>query len=222
MDQAMKYRYLLADVDGTLIDALANQREVWRNWAAHFGLEPDAVHAVALRTRPTETFSEVAPHLSQEACLQLLHELEDADVESGNYVAFAGASRLLRTLVPSSWAIVTSNYRHRVHRRFEITGLPIPKVIVDADAVHTGKPSPEPFLRAAELLGASPSECLVLEDTASGVEAASRAGMTVWTVNSATAPAGTHRHFETLDEAVPLVLLSLDSESLRIELWQQR
>jgi HAD superfamily hydrolase (TIGR01509 family) len=39
------------------------------------------------------------------------------------------------------------------------------------------KPSPEIFLRAAELIGTEPSHCLFLDDTAENVDGARRAGM---------------------------------------------
>jgi len=49
--------------------------------------------------------------------------------------------------------------------------------IVSADDVTLSKPHPETFLRAAELLGVAPADCLVFEDVPKGVEAAARAGM---------------------------------------------
>ena len=55
-------------------------------------------------------------------------------------------------------------------------------VIVGGDEVRRGKPDPEPFLLAAEKLGASPSECLVLENAPLGIRAARAAGMTCWGV----------------------------------------
>ena len=42
-----------------------------------------------------------------------------------------------------------------------------------------GKPAPDPYLRAAELLGVDPRQCLVLEDAPAGVSAARAAGATV-------------------------------------------
>ncbi len=101
---------------------------------------------------------------------------------------------------------MTSNYEHRVRGRFLRTGLPVPGVIVDAAAVEEGKPSPVPYLRAAEQLGASPGDCLVIEDAPSGVRSGLQAGMTVWGVNATVAVEGVRRHFDRLREAVPHIL----------------
>ncbi|MFD7840655.1 HAD family hydrolase [Streptomyces sp. NPDC059761] len=199
-------KFVLFDVDGTLIDAVANQRRVWATWAARYGLDPDAVHRVALRTRPMETFAEVAPGQDPHACLSALHELEDEDVRSGAYAAFPGAPELLSGLPSGRWALVTSNYEHRVRGRFARTGLPVPGVLVDAAAVAEGKPSPAPYLLAAERLGARPQDCLVIEDAPSGVESGLRAGMTVWGVNTPGPADGVHRHFASLHEAAPAIL----------------
>ena len=43
--------------------------------------------------------------------------------------------------------------------------------------VERSKPEPDIFLRAAELLGAAPRDCMVLEDSPNGIRAAHRAGM---------------------------------------------
>ncbi|MEE4417940.1 HAD family hydrolase [Streptomyces bugieae] len=199
-------KYVLFDVDGTLIDAVSNQRRVWGTWAQRYGLDADEVYQVALRTRPMETFAQVAADQDPRECLAALHELEDEDVRSGVYAAFDGALDLLQGLPRGSWALVTSNYEHRVRGRFLRTGLPVPSVIVDAAAVEEGKPSPVPYLQAAARLGASPESCLVIEDAPSGVRSGLRAGMTVWGVNGAVAVEGVHRHFDSLRQAVPHIL----------------
>ncbi|MGY5101483.1 HAD family hydrolase [Streptomyces sp. 900105245] len=199
-------RYVLFDVDGTLIDAVSNQRRVWATWARRYELDADEVHRVALRTRPLETFAEVAPDRDPQECLAALHDLEDDDVRTGVYTAFDGAVELLRALPTQCWALVTSNYAHRVRGRFRRTDLPVPRLIVDAAAVEEGKPSPVPYLRAAELLGAAPQDCLVIEDAPSGVRSGREAGMTVWGVNTAVAVDGVHRHFRSLREAAPHIL----------------
>lgn len=120
---------------------------------------------------------------------------------------------MLAALAPGTWALVTSNYEHRVRGRFARTGLPLPEVIVDAAAVREGKPSPAPYASAAERLGAEPASCLVVEDAPSGVEAGLRAGMTVWGVNGQAPVPGVHRHFASLREAVPHIVAFASSDS---------
>lgn len=51
-------------------------------------------------------------------------------------------------------------------------------VVVSVQDVANGKPAPDIFLRAAELLGVAPAKCCVIEDSAAGVTAARAAGMT--------------------------------------------
>jgi HAD superfamily hydrolase (TIGR01509 family) len=53
---------------------------------------------------------------------------------------------------------------------------------VTADDVKNGKPNPDIFLKAAQLLGVVPERCLVIEDAPPGVMAAQAAGMQVITV----------------------------------------
>ena len=53
------------------------------------------------------------------------------------------------------------------------------RVVVDGHQVNHPKPHPEIYLRAAELLGITPANCIVLEDSHAGVEAARAAGMRV-------------------------------------------
>ncbi|MXV17834.1 HAD family hydrolase [Hufsiella ginkgonis] len=54
---------------------------------------------------------------------------------------------------------------------------PFIPVAVSANDVQISKPHPETFLKAAEMLGIDPENCIVFEDNPKGVEAALRAGM---------------------------------------------
>lgn len=77
-----------------------------------------------------------------------------------------------------SRAIATSSSHASVQSHLGRSGI-IPRfqaVIARGDYVR-GKPSPDPFLRAAERLGVAPELCLALEDSHNGVRAASSAGM---------------------------------------------
>lgn len=49
-------------------------------------------------------------------------------------------------------------------------------IVIDGTMVENLKPSPEVFLKAASILGLDPSDCLVFEDAASGIQAAKAGG----------------------------------------------
>lgn len=55
--------------------------------------------------------------------------------------------------------------------------------IVDGNSVSKAKPDPEVFLKGAEMLGLSPSDCVVFEDSQAGIEAARNAGCGVIAVD---------------------------------------
>jgi HAD superfamily hydrolase (TIGR01509 family) len=61
-------------------------------------------------------------------------------------------------------------------------------LIVSGDDIESRKPEPGPFLHAARLLGLSPPECLVVEDSVAGCESARRAGMKLVVMRSPATP----------------------------------
>ena len=48
--------------------------------------------------------------------------------------------------------------------------------VADGNCITHSKPHPEVFLKAAEMIGESPSDCLVVEDAHAGIEAANAGG----------------------------------------------
>ena len=88
-----------------------------------------------------------------------------------------------------SQAVVSNSDRIIVDANLGHVGLTKPKLVtVSRNDVRNGKPDPEPYLRGAYLLGVSPSETLVLEDSPTGAKAGLAAGMATYFVPGATAP----------------------------------
>ncbi|MEO0991204.1 MAG: HAD family phosphatase, partial [Pseudomonadota bacterium] len=78
-------------------------------------------------------------------------------------------------------ATVSNSDRMLVEANLQILGLSVPRAIsVTRNDVRNGKPDPEPYLRAAHLLGVEPAECAVIEDSATGRQAGLAAGMQVF------------------------------------------
>ncbi|MGC8786349.1 MAG: HAD family hydrolase [Anaerolineae bacterium] len=75
-------------------------------------------------------------------------------------------------------ALATMSYRHETERVLEALGLAHAfEVVITQDDVQRGKPDPEIYLRVAQALAIPPAQCLVIEDSLSGVQAALAAGM---------------------------------------------
>jgi HAD superfamily hydrolase (TIGR01509 family) len=78
--------------------------------------------------------------------------------------------------------VASSSPPERIRASLNIVGYGdlFPGAVFSASEVTRGKPAPDLFLHAAGRLGVAPAECLVIEDSAPGVEAARRAGMTAF------------------------------------------
>lgn len=63
-------------------------------------------------------------------------------------------------------------------------GIPVPECLITAEDVQKSKPSPEPYLLAAERLNMHPGDCVVFEDADAGITSALSAGMRVVVVGS--------------------------------------
>ncbi len=167
---------VILDLDGVLVDSTALVEGQWRRWAASRGLPPEPFLRVCHGRRALETIRLVAPHLDAEAEVAAL--AGDQAASAGNPRALPGAGRLLDQLPADTWAVATSGPRAVAGERLRRAGLPVPAVMICAEDVQQGKPHPEVYQRAAMTLGASPAECVVIEDSPAGIEAARAAGMT--------------------------------------------
>jgi beta-phosphoglucomutase-like phosphatase (HAD superfamily) len=86
-------------------------------------------------------------------------------------------------------AIASGGHREMVEATLNAIGITgMFDAIVCAEDYERGKPFPDPFLLAAERIGVPPEDCLVFEDSPTGVEAAKAAGMHYVFVPSAGRP----------------------------------
>ena len=183
---------VLFDLDGVLVDSARVVVRTWHTWARTKGLDAERFIEIAHGRRPAETLRLIAPDLDAESEAAELERLEVNDTDG--ILEVEGALELLATLPEGGWTVVTSGSRALASGRMRYVGLPLPKHFVTADDVENGKPHPEAYLKGAEILGASPETCVVIEDAPAGVQSAKAAGMRVVAV------ATTH-HKEDLQEA---------------------
>ncbi len=168
---------VLFDLDGVLVDSARVVLRTWRTWARRKGFSAKRFIEVAHGRRPAETLRLIAPDLDAESEAAELERIEVKD--TNGILEVQGALELLGTLPEGSWTVVTSGSRSLASGRMRHVGLPLPERFVTADDVENGKPHPEAYLKGAEILGASPETCVVIEDAPAGVQSAKAAGMQV-------------------------------------------
>jgi HAD superfamily hydrolase (TIGR01509 family) len=122
-----------------------------------------------------------------------------------------GARELLEALLAEGipMALVTNTRRDLTAQALKSIGTQFFSASVCGDEVEHGKPAPDVYLRAAELLGFEPAQCLAIEDSVTGTIAAESAGCPVMVVpNDVEVPGSPRRRHVT-------TLVGLTSSELR-------
>lgn len=173
------------DCDGVLVDseALVLDVEAATLSAAGFPITADEIaerftgisYASMLRALSRDFGRAIPNDLSEEVQRNALERMAEALEPVAGIDRVLGSSTLPRCVASSSDVA-------RIEMSLRVTGLAsyfAPDHVFSAEMVRNGKPAPDLFLLAAERMGISPSECLVVEDSPPGVEAACAAGMAV-------------------------------------------
>jgi sugar-phosphatase len=206
---------ILFDLDGVLVDSTLAVERVWRQWAKEHHLDVEEVLDNAHGRRSIETIRIVAPNMNADEENLKVEQMEIEDKEG--IVAIPGARELLGSLPPERFAIVTSATRALAAVRLTYAGLSVPERLITGDDVGEGKPSPQPYLKGAALLGFAPQDCLVFEDTPAGIQSASAAGMKVIAL-STTYPAQELKEADAVVKSLKEVTAGIQEKTLSIEM----
>lgn len=180
------FEAVIFDCDGTLVDSMSAHFDSWCEALSVYGaggvFKEDVFFAMG--GRPTR---DIVADLNQEYDLKLDPDAvafakREAYLKKLSSLEFidevAEFAKSLRGKMPM--AVASGGSRDVIEktlRKFECSDWF--DEVVTADDVRKGKPAPDIFLKAAELLGVAPEKCLVIEDAPPGLEAARAAGMQV-------------------------------------------
>ncbi|MEV6414503.1 HAD-IA family hydrolase [Kribbella sp. NPDC051718] len=173
-------RAVLFDMDGTLVTSDASVERAWTTWAAEYGVDPAEVLSQAHGAPAESTADRMLPHLDRAGrSAAALRQMELQYDDLADVAAAPGAFELLALLDRRGlpWAVVTSADHRLAKARLGAAGIEPPLLVTIEDITH-GKPNPEGYLHAAELLGVDPRYCLVVEDAEVGLAAGRAAGAT--------------------------------------------
>lgn len=133
--------------------------------------------------------------IAMEESADWLHDYTGELFEQG-LAWLPGARELLDALTNAGvpMALVTNTRRGLTERALKSIGSQYFSASVCGDEVEHAKPAPDPYLRAAHLLGLETGQCLAIEDSVLGSQAAEAAGCPVVVVpNDVEVPEGPRR-----------------------------
>ena len=173
---------VLWDMDGTLIDSEPHWLKSERQLAEKLGgswTEADGLEMVGLSLADsTKLFAEkLGVDVPHDEILIELTESVSKSLEQ-EIIWRPGARELLQDLRKRGikTALVTMSLRAMAKQVVDAIPFDAFDIIVAGDDVTYGKPHPEPYLKAAALLGVEPGECVAFEDSISGLLSAEAAG----------------------------------------------
>ena len=178
----MKYGFLF-DMDGTMIDNMMVHHRAWQKTLHDLGL-PLSLEEVRQSIHGVN--SEILARLFGDR----FTAAERADIAEGKEAAYrqifehqisliAGLDYFLQTAHNQHIGLAIGTAAPHQNVAFAVKKLQLEQyfsVVVDASHVKKGKPDPEVFLNAAEQLGIAIKDCIVFEDSPTGVAAANNAG----------------------------------------------
>ncbi len=179
-------RAFLFDMDGVIIDSNPLHRVVWDEYNRRNGLETtEEMHAAMYGKRNDQIVRMYfGAHLTDaeveeygDAKEALYREMMASQLEES---LVPGVREFLAGLNGTPSAVATN--ANKANLDFVLDGSGLRKyfpVAVHGGAVVNPKPHPEVYLKAAELLGVEPGQCVVFEDSHGGVAAGVAAGMRV-------------------------------------------
>lgn len=173
------------DMDGTIVDNMAYHLQAWLTFFERRGQ----------RLAPLEFFRRTAGRQARETLREYIGaDLGAAEIDlliaekeaiyreycAPRLKSVPGFETLVHAANSRGVALAIGTSATPANIDFILDGLGIRRhfpVVVGARDVRRGKPSPDVFLKAAELCGVPPERCIVFEDAPLGVQAARNAGM---------------------------------------------
>jgi len=176
---------VIFDCDGVLVDSEPLAMRVLREGLGEIGyaIGEEEVHERFLGRSLANMQAVLRAEFGSELPPDRLDRMRQRlfEVYRQELVPIHGVAAMLDRLATPR-CVASSSQTERLRFSLEVTGLlsRFAPHLFSATMVAQGKPAPDLFLHVAERMAVAPAACLVIEDSAAGIEAAQRAGMRVF------------------------------------------
>ncbi len=184
----MTKKAFIFDLDGVIVDTARYHFLAWQKLATQLGINFTTAHNEQLkgvsRVRSLDIILDLGKVNAHQEDKKLWLKQKNDDYLSylkdiDNSEILPGVMPILEFLKTNKQPIALGSASKNARPILEKTGtLHYFDAIVDGNDVSNAKPDPEVFLQAAKLLGVSPENAIVFEDSVAGIQAANMAGMT--------------------------------------------
>ncbi|MBR2423524.1 MAG: HAD family phosphatase [Oscillospiraceae bacterium] len=176
---------VIFDVDGTLLDTERIYMQAWKEAAAELGYEITdellrKTRAINVKDAARIFEEEIGNGFSYDTVRVVRVRIAEEIIQRESPILKPGVLELLNWLEENRirLSVASSTNVKGTHAHLAESGIDHRfEVVVGGDMVTRGKPNPDIFLKAADMLGLAPEECIVVEDSPAGIRAAYAAGM---------------------------------------------
>lgn len=186
---------MLFDLDGVIVDTAKHHFDAWRDMAHELGIalvdeDEESLKGVSRVDSLEWILNKGGLVLDSNTKLALMDRKNSRYLEligdMGPDDILPGAEEFIRQALAMGIKIGLGSSSKNAPRILAAIGLAdLFEVIIDGNRITLSKPDPEVFLLGANALGLNPSDCLVIEDAASGVAAGKAGGFQVLGVGDA-------------------------------------
>ena len=178
------FKAVIFDLDGVIVDSEMVHPRTFEMALAKYGIRIDNAHWKRAYTGigSYAIFDDIVKKYKlKEDARELVKKRNDIymkEIRKNRLPMIAGFAEIHKLLLENGVkeAVASGGHINHVEESMRSAGLTnVPFVAIEQ--VKKGKPAPEIFLKAAKRIRVKPSECVVFEDSLSGIEAAARAGM---------------------------------------------
>jgi len=176
---------IVFDMDGLMFDTEQLAAKAWTFAGEQMGLnitEAMAIKTLGLNKEDTDRVlsDEVGQAFDSTTARKIRGDYMTSHIEKNGIPVKTGLFELLDYLNKNHYKITVATSSEQEVARYNFNKAGISKYfdqIVCGDMIERGKPEPDIYLRASEIIGVKPYECLALEDSPMGILSAYRAGL---------------------------------------------
>ena len=158
-----KTKAILFDLDGTLAQTMEFHYDAWRKTMLHYGIDlaPEDYYPLE-GTNLYELAKKLFALYKLNGCdeKELVNNKEKYYLDTNTFVLYPGVVELLNVIKSNNikLGLVTARLRNSLNSTAPLEFLKIFDSIITGNDTNEGKPSPQPYLKAAKKLGTMPED----------------------------------------------------------------